>query len=291
MPIRHIISLGAGVQSSTLALMAAVGEITPMPDCAVFADTQDEPASVYRWLDWLETQLPFPVQRVTAGSLSRASLSTCRNRKTGKSYYSNLIPAFVRGADGSREGKVSRHCTRDFKVYPILRHVRRLAQGEIAAWRRERRAAKAAPAPVVVQWIGISLDEAHRMKPPRDPWVGHRWPLIELEMRRHDCLRWMAARGYPTPPRSACRYCPYKSDHEWRRLKEDEPEEFTRACEYEQQLQHLHASIVTPGKIKGIPFLHRSCVPLGEVDLSTDTARGQFALSLFGNDCEGMCGV
>ena len=37
----HIISLGAGVQSSTMALMAACGEITPMPTAAIFADTQD----------------------------------------------------------------------------------------------------------------------------------------------------------------------------------------------------------------------------------------------------------
>jgi len=33
------LSLGAGVQSTTLALMAAHGEVGPMPDCAIFADT------------------------------------------------------------------------------------------------------------------------------------------------------------------------------------------------------------------------------------------------------------
>lgn len=69
--MKTYLSLGAGVQSSTLALMAAAGEVTPMPDGAIFADTQAEPASVYRWLDRLETMLPFPVHRVTAGSLSR----------------------------------------------------------------------------------------------------------------------------------------------------------------------------------------------------------------------------
>ena len=42
----HVISLGAGVQSTTMALMAAHGEITPMPDCAIFADTQAEPKVV-----------------------------------------------------------------------------------------------------------------------------------------------------------------------------------------------------------------------------------------------------
>ena len=41
------ISLGAGVQSSVMALMASRGEIGPTPDCAVFADTQWEPESVY----------------------------------------------------------------------------------------------------------------------------------------------------------------------------------------------------------------------------------------------------
>ncbi len=67
-PIQTI-SLGAGVQSSTMALMAAAGEITPMPDCSVFADTQAEPGSVYKWLDWLEKQLPYPVHRVTAEAI------------------------------------------------------------------------------------------------------------------------------------------------------------------------------------------------------------------------------
>ena len=43
----RVLSLGAGVQSSTLALMASRGEIGPMPDCAIFADTGAEPAKVY----------------------------------------------------------------------------------------------------------------------------------------------------------------------------------------------------------------------------------------------------
>ena len=59
----HYLSLGAGVQSSTLALMYALGELEPMPKAAIFADTQAEPASVYKWLDWLEKQLPYPVYR------------------------------------------------------------------------------------------------------------------------------------------------------------------------------------------------------------------------------------
>jgi len=62
-PILCVISLGAGVQSTTMALMAAHGEIAPMPDCAIFADTGWEPRAVYEHLAWLRSPgvLPFPV--------------------------------------------------------------------------------------------------------------------------------------------------------------------------------------------------------------------------------------
>ena len=217
----HILSLGAGVQSSTLALMAAKGLVTPMPDCAIFADTQAEPPSVYKWLDWLEKQLPFPVHRVTAGSLTERITTTRLNRKTGAPYFSNMIPAFTENPDGSK-GITGRACTFNFKIQPIQKAARRL--GEI------KRGQKTVG---VVQWIGISLDEVSRMKDSREPWIENRWPLIEMRMKRHDCLRWMAANGYPTPPRSACSYCPFHSDAEWRRLRTEEPLEFEKACEVE----------------------------------------------------------
>ena len=63
-----VLSLGAGVQSTTVALMAAVGEIKPMPDCAIFADTRWEPKAVYDHLDRLTAALPFPVHVVSAGN-------------------------------------------------------------------------------------------------------------------------------------------------------------------------------------------------------------------------------
>lgn len=112
----HIISLGAGVQSSTMALMAACGEITPMPIAAVFADTQAEPESVMRWLDWLETQLPFPVIRVTRGSLTNESLKVVPFAKDDTRHWvKSLIPAFIDNKNGTR-GIMGRQCTFAYKV-------------------------------------------------------------------------------------------------------------------------------------------------------------------------------
>lgn len=305
----HILSLGAGVQSSTLALMAAAGEVSPTVTAAVFADTQAEPASVYSWLAWLEAKLPFPVHRVTRGSLTEVSLRIREHQsKPGKFWSKSLIPAQIANPDGTK-GIMGRACTADHKIAPLIAKSRELV-GPVAmkAWRKKHRAAlavlsearkekRACPTdvwdemqndPLVIQWIGISLDEVQRMRPARDPWIRHRWPLIEKEMKRHDCLRWMEANGHPKPPRSACVYCPFHSDAEWRRLKDNEPTEFIRAVKFERDLQEVKRKSDNLG---GVPFLHSSLKPLGEVDFSTDVENGQSILAGFGNECEGMCGV
>ena len=46
MNLKSALSLGAGVQSSTLALMMEKG-LAPKPDYAIFSDTQGEPKASY----------------------------------------------------------------------------------------------------------------------------------------------------------------------------------------------------------------------------------------------------
>jgi len=275
----NFLSLGAGVQSSTLALMAARGEVTPTPTAAIFADTQAEPASVYKWLDWLEAEIarspfPFPVVRITKGSLTTESLRLrTRVRSVGRPWSKSLIPAFIKNPDGSK-GIMGRSCTHDYKVQMLLKE------------QRKRAGIKRAQKQVTVtSWIGISFDEIQRMKPSRDAWVQNRWPLVELEMNRSDCLAWMKIKGYPRPPRSACVYCPFHSDHEWKRLKKEEPDEFARAIKFEEDLQAIK---VLTDNMRGVPFLHSSLKPLSTVNFdSIDPRQSDF----FGNDCEGLCGV
>ncbi|CAB4136053.1 hypothetical protein UFOVP917_33 [uncultured Caudovirales phage] len=268
----NCLNLGAGVQSSTLALMAAAGEISPMPDFAIFADTQAEPDSVYSWLDWLERQLPFPVHRVTRGNMTD-DMMVLRTAQDGRQWTKSMIPAFMQAPNGSI-GLLGRSCTADYKIVPILKKLRQLC----GIKRGEKQVQ-------ITQWIGISYDEIQRMKPSRDKWTQHRWPLIEREMRRHDCIVWLKRHGFPEPPRSACIYCPFHSNAEWRRLKDHEPEAFAEAVRVEQELQSTKAKAAD----RSVPWLHRSCVPLEQVDLSTETDAGQ--LDMFGNECEGLCGV
>jgi len=271
----HFISLGAGVQSSTLALMAAHGEVTPRPAAAIFADTQAEPYHVYDWLNWLKTQLPFPVVECTKGSLVEAMLAVHLD-KSGAPYIAGTVPAHIKQDAGGRS-MLHRQCTQTYKIEVVQSAVRK-----IAGIKRGQKTV------VVTQWIGISLDEAHRMKPSREPWLESRWPLIERRMTREDCLAWMQEHGYPTPPRSACVFCPYNSRARWRELKRDYPAEFVRAVEIER----LYQSRIAPlGQLTGVPYFHRDCVPLDQA-VQLDPAECEAGEpSGFGNECEGMCGV
>jgi hypothetical protein len=268
----RVLSLGAGVQSTTLALMAAHGDVGPMPDCAIFADTGWEPQAVYDHLAWLRSPnvLPFPVHIVSAGDM-RADLLKAASGQRWTS-----IPAFTRSVARGRVtvGMIRRQCTKDYKIVPIRRKVR-----ELAGLTRRR----SPDFPVVEQWIGISSDEVVRMKPSFEAWQVNRWPLVEQRMSRQACLRWLERHGYPEPPKSSCIGCPFHADSLWRRLRDEEPTAWADAVAIDR--------VIRTGLrgIRGEVFLHRSAVPLDEADLTTAADAGQ--RDLFANECEGVCGV
>ncbi len=269
----RVISLGAGVQSYVMALMAAKGEIGPMPDVAIFADTQAEPESVYVHLDWLKAELPFPLYVVTAGSLGEYAARGIN--LSGEPF--DVVPFYTPG-----HGLGQRACTVHFKIKPIGREVRRLC----GVGYKQRM-----PAGVwVEQWMGISRDELSRVKRSRHTWCVHRWPLLELQMSRHDCQVWFA-RHYPgrVLPRSACVFCPFHSQADWRRLRDRESGAWREAVRLDAAIRHASAK---PASTKGEPakreqYVHRSCVPLEAADLDNPHPD---QLS-FLDECDGMCGV
>lgn len=268
-PTLRVISLGAGVQSTVLALMAARGTLGPMPDAAIFADTRAEPAAVYAHLDWLESKLNFPVYRVTQGSLTDDLILGTKDE------WASTPPLFTLSSEGQR-GMLRRQCTEDYKIAPIKRKLRELLGAPRTG--KVRRG-------LVEEWIGISADEATRMKPSRDDWIYHRWPLIDLKMTRADCLAWAEQHGYPKPPRSACTFCPYHSDEEWRLVRED-PQEWKDVIKLDRLIRR-GVKGTTPGTEL---FLHASRRPIEEVDFDKGLD-GKREANQFENECEGMCGV
>lgn len=264
---RIFLSLGAGVQSSTLYLMACNGEFDQHPDAAIFADTGWEPKEVYLHLEWLKQQGDIPIHTVSAGNIrDDATISVA----TGSRFASLPFHGVLNGA----EIMLRRQCTREYKVAPITKTIRVL----LGYKPRQR-----IPIGAADVWIGISTDEVARCKPNWEKWITNKWPLIDFGMSRADCLAWMEQHGYRRPPKSACIGCPYHDDATWRDMKLNRPHDFQDAVDFERT---VHDGLKA---VKGKLYLHRSLQFLDEIDFRNMEDLGQ--LNMFNNECEGYCGV
>jgi hypothetical protein len=261
------LSLGAGVQSSTLFLMACEGELRI--DNAVFADTGFEPSAVYTYLDWLKTQAEragIPLVTVSYGNIRDNELST--TKQVGAKGKYTLMPLHTVGANGKKAGQkgmLRRQCTSRYKIEPIQK------------WLRKQGATKYAPVELL---LGISWDESQRMTDSRVPIARHVYPLIDRRMTRQDCIDWMTSRGYPEPPKSACIHCPYRRSAGWAKMRDEAPEDFAQAVEFDAAIRNHYTAF------DDIPYLHDSRVPLGEADLRSEQDKGQ--IEMFDSD---GCGV
>lgn len=280
----RVLSLGAGVQSTTLLLMSCLGEL-PLLDAAVFADTQWEPAEVYAHLDWLTEYARgagIRVHRVSQGNLrTDAIVSQVRGTKIKGQRWASM-PLYTLGPKGEK-GMIRRQCTSEYKIAPIERFIKR----ELLHIKPKCRT----PDNSVETWIGISSDETRRMRKPPNKWQSLRYPLIydvdapirlglhQEGFTRFDCLTWLKNQGFDEPPRSACIGCPFHSDEEWAKIKES-PRQWDDACAFDDAIRNCVG-------MRGKVYIHRSCIPLREVVFDVkknwDGVRD--------NECLGMCGA
>jgi 3'-phosphoadenosine 5'-phosphosulfate sulfotransferase (PAPS reductase)/FAD synthetase len=222
-PRLRFLSLGAGLQSSAIVLLAARGEIAPF-DLAVFADTGWEPAAVYRQLDRLTAiaaTAGMPVVRVSTGNIRADALDPAHRFAS--------MPLFTLGPNGER-GMARRQCTSEYKIRPIKAEVRRRLGYPHPA---------RVPAGVWAQIdIGISVDEVHRARDADVAYMRNTFPLLELGWRRDDCERYLNEHGLTGFGKSSCIGCPFHDDGFWAALKANSPAEWADAVDFDRQIRH-----------------------------------------------------
>jgi len=272
----RVLSLGAGVQSSTLAFMIHKGEI-PMVDCAIFADTQAEPPKVYEWLEFIKKTVSYPVHIVTWRNLEQDVLDASQGK-----YQAFTIPFYTKNKETEQKGMLMRQCTADYKIKPVTKKVRELL-GYKKGERVDLKEVK------VEMLLGISTDELRRMRMNRLRYIDNQYPLInDFGMSRQDCIAWMKDNGYPMPTKSACYFCPFHSQSTWKEIKENDPKLFEKAVQMDKQIRDQEKYKIK-NKFKDELFLHRSCEPLDKA-LEDDGQLDMF--DGFNSICdEGMCGV
>ncbi|HEY5834952.1 hypothetical protein [Streptomyces sp.] len=271
----RILSLGAGVQSTTLLLLAAEGRL-PRLDAAIFSDTGWEPAAVYAHLDRLEREVArpagIPIYRVSAGNI--------RDDALNPEHRFASMPLFIKNQDGG-DGMTRRQCSNEYKVKPIKAKVRELLGCPH-------------PTPVprglfVEQWIGISRDEFGRARDADVQYMRNAFPLLDLTggadgmtgWTRDDCLRYLRAQGFESTPKSACIGCPFHGNAQWRRMRDKHPEEWADAVAFDASIRRGNAN----GKpLLGEAYLHRSRLPLDQAPIDRVTAHewGKQQTDIFG---------
>lgn len=276
------LSYGAGTQSTALIVLAGEGHPdVPRPDVAVFADTGDEPAWVYETLERMTEwagERGIRVDRVAKDHSLSESVEL--GKREGKRFVS--VPLYTLDPESEREGMLRRQCTREFKIEVIEKHVRKLMGFEPRQVMKGKVDAMA--------MLGISIDEATRMRPNRTSWITNWWPLVALGLSRQDCERVIEDAGLPQPGKSSCVYCPYHSDAFWLDLKENHPDEWDEAVAFDETIRDMAmAGQEQPG------YVHRSCRPLAELSASDLQGDDPDQRDLFGgaytNECAGVCGV
>lgn len=273
----RILSLGAGVQSSTLALMIERGEI-PNVDAAIFADVKGEPKSVETWLAYLETQITkFPIYKVTWRNLKQDVLDAAEGK-----YKPFTAPFFTKNITTGKKGMLRRQCTSSYKIKPVVQKVREL----LGLQKGEKRKAGT----TVEMLMGISKDEVVRMKTNPIKYITNVYPLIDKKLSRTDCLNWINKQGYPTPPRSACTFCPFHSTAEWREIKNNK-EEWAEVVAIDKAIRNQEKfKDKNLGKeITEQLYLHNKCVPIDEIDFNEQDKQQDLFYGME-NECEGYCG-
>jgi hypothetical protein len=81
--------------------------------------------------------------------------------------------------------------------------------------------------------LGIDAGESHRAKLSSHQGTENRYPLIEREINREDCLKIITDHGLPIPTKSGCWICPFQSVREFKKLRREHPDLFCKAVELE----------------------------------------------------------
>ena len=196
-----VLSYGGGVQSTAMILMIRDG-VLPKPDLIVFADTGSERPETIALIEnvirpiVVEMGIDFRIARSHLGALDE--------------YYRNAGALPMIGM---------RHCTAKFKIRPIRKVIREYV-GNV-------RGVKAAEA-----WLGITTDEAQREGESDVKWIANRYPLLEMNISRQDCIDYLDAQGFEVV-KSGCFMCPYQSGDEWVSVRDNYPSLWNRSLSLE----------------------------------------------------------
>jgi len=207
----NVIAYGAGTNST--AMLVGMHERGERPDLSLFADTGGERPDVYRHLsivsEWCKS-VGFPeivtVKKVTRDGNILTLEQNCLNEK--------MLPSIAYGF---------KSCSLKYKVAPQDKFCNSVPELQ-AIWKSGAK---------VTKLIGYDAGEELRAKIASDDKYEYRYPLLEWDWGRDECVAAIERAGLPQPGKSACFFCPSSKPKEILELQQKHPELLARALAME----------------------------------------------------------
>lgn len=244
---KYFISWGKGVQSTAMAVMSVLGDIKRV-DAIVTAETGWEHPHTYLiekyYTEWFQNK-GIPVYKV-----QDADISIYDPERTDLPLFSQKLGAPLR-----------RQCTNRYKIAPIRRKMR-----EICGLREDNTGRTLKNTAIL--YLGISLDEYERMADSNRSWIKNEYPLVDKKFTRQDCIDYLMKLNLPVPMKSSCVICPYKGAKSWIYTKENYPEDFAKAVEYDHKIRTPATGMIRRGYTDKL-YLSKLLKPLDEIDFTS----------------------
>jgi 3'-phosphoadenosine 5'-phosphosulfate sulfotransferase (PAPS reductase)/FAD synthetase len=199
------LSFGAGVQTTALLLMYYELKF----DEVIFADTGAELPETYEYME--KYSIPFMEEKGIKFTIVKGNEKGINNLEDYCLNY-KISPSIQ-----------LRWCTDKFKIKPITNYILSKPKSDFPA----------------IAVLGISYDEAHRIRQSPYNWQINEYPLVDKKITREQCKKIITKYGWSIPPKSGCYFCPFQSEKEWKELYFNYPDLYERAIQIEENGQQF----------------------------------------------------
>ena len=210
------VSYGGGTNST--AMLVGLLERGEKPDLITFADTGAEMPHTYEHLNAMQSKvnewwgMEIVIAKATYNGVFESLTDSCLRKK--------VLPSLAYGRKA---------CSLKHKVEP--------QEKIIAKWMKDGGLSS------VVTCIGYDANEGHRRLSASSKeiragkLVSYRYPLVEWQWRREECVQAICRHGLSQPGKSACFFCPASKPSEVLRLAKNHPDLMQTALEIEAGAQ------------------------------------------------------
>lgn len=238
-----ILSCGAGMQSTALALMSCANKLIlegkdkenrftyipeiPVYDVVLFCNLGLEPT-------WVINQVHFIEEACKLADISfyiiESPLYDDYMNNFGKK---RVVSIPFWSVDGNeKKGKMMRNCTLDYKIALMQNFVRWNLLGYKKGQRTRPEDLKAHE-----MHLGFSAEEKHRCKKNPHKMFENKFPLVEMGLTRADNYAYIKDVWGLDTKASACCFCPFHTNYFFSYIKENDTKNYKKTVAFDQMLE------------------------------------------------------